>query len=528
MLSDIDIQQIKEKGIELAEVETQLKNFNNGFPCLNVIKAATTTSGIKSLNKEEIEEVIKKYETEKDKYSITKFVPASGAATRMFSALLNFMKNYTGTEEEYLKLISDRCFTSNYYLYERMESFAFFEDLVEVIKKNGENYEEIVHKKDYTAILEALLNEEGLNYKNLPKGLIKFHKYEDSVRTPLEEHIIEGFEYALSNNTVNIHFTISPNHLDLFKKHATEARIKYEKELKIKINISFSIQDPKTDIIAVNSRNNPLKDNNKNLIFRPGGHGAILQNLNDLDYDIIFIKNIDNVVPDRLRADTVKYKKALAGVLLKYQSKINTYVKYLEVEKKPATSNLKEIRKFIEKELCVLPPKSIYRYSKRDKIKYYLKKLKRPLRVCGMVKNEGEPGGGPFWAKNADGSVSLQIVEGAQFDKKKKKQLKVFNEATHFNPVDLVCGVKDLNGNKYDLMNLRDNKTGIITKKSKDGVSLKAQELPGLWNGSMSDWNTIFVEVPVSTFNPVKIINDLLRNEHMAVETVLHEQTHEV
>ena len=528
MFLDSEIQQIKEKGLSIESVNLQIENFQKGFPFLNVIKAATISSGIKKLEDNQIEEAINKYESAKGTLNIMKFVPASGAASRMFKELISFMETYTGSEEEYLQLISDRCFTSNYYLYERMDSFAFFDDLKAVIEKTTTNYEEIKRNKDYVALLKALLTKEGLNYSNLPKGLLKFHKYEDSIRTPLEEHIIEGVEYASSNNTVNIHFTVSPEHKKLFLKHVKEVKPKYEKKLKIKLNITFSEQDTKTEIIAVTTRNNPLKDKNGNIVFRPGGHGAVLENLNQIDSDLIFIKNIDNVVSDRLREDTIKYKKVIAGVLLKYKERIAVYSRYLIMSKKNTSKHLKEIARFLEKELCILPPKSLYRYSKKDKINYFLSKLNRPLRVCGMVKNEGEPGGGPFWAKNPDGSTSLQIVEGSQFDKKKKRQMKVFNEATHFNPVDLVCSVKDMKGIKYDLIDRRDNNTGLISKKSKDGVDLKAQELPGLWNGGMSDWNTIFVEVPISTFNPVKVINDLLRNEHIAIETVMPKQVDEV
>jgi hypothetical protein len=391
------------------------------------------------------------------------------------------------------------------------EKFAFYKELKKLVEQNssGENYANWI---DY------LLNEKGLNYGTLPKGLIKFHKYDNSERTPFEEHLVEGANYAKdAKGLVQLHFTVSPEHQKGFEQLLSEIKEVYEKELKVTFQVSFSIQKPTTDTVAVDLDNEPFREEDGSLLFRPGGHGALIENLNDLDADIIFIKNIDNVVPDRLKKPTMDYKKALAGVLLKYQEKLFMYQKQLN-EKHPVALDsafLAEAANFLENTLYTKPESNHY-YTEKEELYHYLReKFNRPLRVCGMVKNEGEPGGGPFWAKNPDGTVSLQIVESSQIDPDSVQQQNIMKHATHFNPVDLVCAPKNYKREKYDLTKYTDPATGFISKKSKDGKDLKAQELPGLWNGAMSAWNTLFVEVPIETFNPVKTVNDLLRTQHL-------------
>lgn len=351
----------------------------------------------------------------------------------------------------------------------------------------------------------------------MPKGLLKFHRYSDHRRTALEEHFIEGIHYSKDMySTVNMHFTVSPEHQDAFENHVEELKQKYEQLHGVSFRISFSQQKPSTDTIAVSLDNEPFRNDDGSLLFRPAGHGALIENLNELEADLIFIKNIDNVVPDELKQTTVDYKKTLAGALLNLQEEIFYYQKKLK-EHHPASLEsafYAEAANFLENVLNITPPQSQYYSEKEELYHYFKKKFNRPVRICGMVRNQGDPGGGPFFAQNNDGSVSLQIVESPQIDFSNPEQAKIARQASYFNPVYLVCGVKNYEGIKYDLTEFVDPETGFITTKSKDGKDLKAQELPGLWNGSMSNWNTLFIEIPAETFNPVKTVNDLLKKEH--------------
>jgi hypothetical protein len=491
MFIEKDLDKIKVRGASLETIEQQIENFKKGFPYLNVIKAATIGDGIIALSDSQAGKYAKYFDSRAPKLKLLKFVPASGAATRMFKSL------FSAKDEGKL----DK--SVNEFL-ERLKDFAFYDTLVKTIGAES---------GDYQTVLEYLLTDKGLDYGSLPKGLLHFHKYGKTARTPVEEHLVEGAKYANSNGKVKLHFTVSPEHRKKFKALIDSVLPKYEAKYKVKYSISFSEQKPSTDTIAVNLDNTPFRTGSEELLFRPAGHGALLENLNEQGADIIFIKNVDNVVPDRLKSKTILYKKALAGLLLDYQEKIFSYLKKLyseEVDEKL----LKEILNFLESKLCTLPPEGFGSYSVDAKMDYCKRKLNRPIRLCGMVKNVGEPGGGPFWAKDPDSSVSLQVVESAQIDLGNAQQKEIFDKATHFNPVDLICSVKDYKGNKFNLLNYRDPQTGFITQKSQSGKDLKAQELPGLWNGAMSDWNTLFVEVPLITFNPVKTVNDLLRNEH--------------
>ncbi|PWJ53745.1 uncharacterized protein DUF4301 [Dyadobacter jejuensis] len=498
MFQENDIIQIKERGSDTDTVLQQIDYFVNGFPYLNLSKAATVGDGLMSLTSEEIERVVESYDQLAADGVITlmKFVPASGAATRMFKALFGFLEGGK----------SDASVES---FFDNIDQFAFYEDLKTALEADGLD----LATASKTQIAAYFLTDKGLGYGELPKGLLKFHNYSDRSRTPLEEHLVEGAKYANAGGNVQIHFTVSPEHRDKFEKLVVEALPTYQTEHGVKYFVSFSEQKSATDTIAVNPDNSPFREKDGNLLFRPAGHGALLDNLAQLDADIIFIKNIDNVVPDRLKDDTIRYKKALAGIVLDSQKKIWSFMDKLQ----NGTADegvYAELATFFQNQLCVSPPAGFEALTTEEKKAYYLAKLDRPLRACGMVKNQGEPGGGPFWAKNADGSSSLQIVESAQVDLDNESQNEIFKNSTHFNPVDLVCAIKNRQGVAYDLKKFRDPLTGFITNKSKNGKELKAQELPGLWNGAMADWNTIFVEVPLITFNPVKTVNDLLRDQH--------------
>ncbi|MDW7693268.1 DUF4301 family protein [Flammeovirgaceae bacterium SG7u.111] len=514
MFSDIDLQQIALRGSNTRDVDTQIQNFKDGFPFMQLEKAATPTHGIKQMSEEELKSFSKYYDENIGRKSVVKFVPASGAASRMFKSLFEFMDSYQGTEEEYEKLKADQGKNSIFTFFKKIEKFAFYKDLKAALAKNDINLEEAVLKREYRQVLKGLLTEDGLDYGNLPKGLLKFHNYEDGARVPVEEHLVEGANYAKSSEgDVKIHFTVSPEHEKKFFEKVEEVKSKYEKAFGVRFDISYSQQKASTDTIAVGLDNEPFRLDNGSLLFRPGGHGALLANLDEINADLIFIKNIDNVVPDNIKADTFLYKKIIGGVLLDLQQKAFAYLTKMEGQE-VSEAELAEMESFLEKELCVLPGTAVGGKDKDSRVAYVKNKLNRPIRVCGMVKNEGEPGGGPFWAKNPDGSVSLQVVESAQVDMGNEEQASILKNSTHFNPVDLVCGVKDYMGGEFKLLKYRDPKTGFISQKSKDGKDLKAQELPGLWNGAMSDWNTVFVEVPIITFNPVKVVNDLLRDEH--------------
>ncbi len=504
MLSPKDLEQIAGKGITEAQIEKQLNEFKTGFAFLRLEAAASVGNGIVATGADDVA----KYTAAWDSYKATgkkvvKFVPASGAASRMFKDMFAFL------DAEYDVPTSD--FEKRFF--ENIEKFAFYSALDEACVKNeGKGIKELVAGGGYKAVVANLLQGKGLNYGQLPKGLLLFHKYDDGARTPLEEHLVEGALYADSNGTVHIHYTVSPEHQALFEKKVAETKGKYEKAYGVKYDISFSIQKPSTDTIAVNPDNTPFRNADGSLLFRPGGHGALIENLNEIPADIVFIKNIDNVVPDRLKKDTVTYKQVIAGVLVTLQQKAFGYLSELE---KGGCSHekLAEIYDFVENSLCCHKA-SAKELDDKALAEYLYGKLNRPMRVCGVVKNVGEPGGGPFLTYNSDGSVSLQILESSQIDKSNTEYMKMFTEGTHFNPVDLVCAVRDYKGGKFNLPDFVDPTTGFISSKSKNGKDLKALELPGLWNGAMSDWNTVFVEVPLSTFNPVKTVNDLLREQH--------------
>ncbi len=504
MLTQQDLKQIADKGISEEKLNSQLEEFKTGFPFLKLEAAASVEHGIIAT----IPEQVKQYEDAWEKYkaqgrTIVKFVPASGAASRMFKDMFAFV------DADYDTPTTD--FEKKYF--DNIEKFAFYDALDEVCRKNaGMGIAELIANGRYKDVAANMLKPEGLNYGQLPKGMLLFHKYAEGTRTPMEEHLVEGALYAASEGKAAVHFTVSHDHLPLFKQRVADKLDFYAKKYGITYDISFSEQKPSTDTVAANPDNTPFRNSDGSLLFRPGGHGALIENLNEIDADVIFIKNIDNVVPDRLKADTVTYKQVIAGILVSLQKRA---FEYLEVLDSGAYNHdkLEEIIRFVQHELCCRKS-DIKDLEDADLVLYLRKKLNRPMRVCGVVKNVGEPGGGPFLTYNQDGTVSLQILESSQIDKNNKEYMDMFTKGTHFNPVDLVCAVKDYKGQPFNLPDFVDRTTGFISSKSKNGKELKALELPGLWNGAMSDWNTIFVEVPLATFNPVKTVNDLLREQH--------------
>ncbi len=505
MLTPQDLEVLKLKGISEDQLNRQLESFKTGFPFLKLAGAASPKHGITIPTEHEKNSYLRAW----DRYlggdgKVLKFVPASGAASRMFKNLFEFLDGVSD--------VPDTDFMQKFFA--GIHDFAFFEELdAACLKNEGKGVDGLVAAGCFKAVVDNLLNGKGLNYGKLPKGLLKFHRYEDGARTPLEEHLVEGALYAAGKDgSVNVHFTVSPEHRALFEKLVEEKVAVYEGKFGVKYNVSFSEQKSSTDTVAATIDNEPFRNEDGTILFRPGGHGALIENLNDLDADIVFIKNIDNVVPDRLKGDTVTYKKLIAGVLATLQHKIFEYM-YLLESGDYTHAQLEGIIRFMRDDLGIRNPQ-LKNLEDADLVIYMKQKLNRPIRVCGMVKNVGEPGGGPFLAYNDDGTISLQILESSQIDKNNAEYVKMFESGTHFNPVDLVCGIKDWQGNKFDLKQYVDPKTGFISSKSKNGKELKALELPGLWNGAMSNWNTIFVEVPLETFNPVKTVNDLLRPQH--------------
>lgn len=504
MFTEADKKQIESRGMTVEQVERQLVQHKEGFPFLKIEAAAAVGKGIiapDATAQKEAEQAWEDYKREGHK--VVKFVPASGAASRMFKNMFAFLSaDYDTPQTEFEKTFFDN-----------IKKFAFRKALCQKCHANNDACaKDLIAKGNYKAVVANMLKPEGLNYGQLPKGLLLFHQYEDGPRTPMEEHLVEAALYASSNGEAHVHFTVSHDHLQLFEQRVAEKKDYYEKKFGVKYDITFSEQKPSTDTIAANPDNTPFRNEDGSLLFRPGGHGALIENLNDIDADIIFVKNIDNVVPDRLKGDTVLWKQIIAGVLVKMQRKAFEYLRVLE-SGQYNHDKLEEIIRFLQRDLCCRKA-DIKELEDAELVCYLKGKLNRPMRVCGVVKNVGEPGGGPFLAYNQDGTVSLQILESSQIDKDNADYMKMFTGGTHFNPVDLVCATKDYKGHAFNLPQYVDHQTGFISSKSKNGRELKALELPGLWNGAMSDWNTIFVEVPLSTFNPVKTVNDLLRDTH--------------
>ena len=502
MLTEQDLKQITQKGISEEKLNNQLEQFKTGFPFLKLEAAAAIGRGIIAPDEAQRQQYVEAWNQYKaEGRRVVKFVPASGAASRMFKDMFAFV------DADYDVPTTD--FEKHYF--DNIQKFAFYDALnAACLKNEGKDIPTLIAAGNYKAVAAQMLRPEGLNYGQLPKGLLLFHNYAEGPRTPMEEHLVEGALYAASAGEAHVHFTVSHEHMELFKQKVAEKADLYAQKYGIKYDITFSEQKPSTDTVAANADNTPFRNDDGSLLFRPGGHGALIENLNEIEADVIFVKNIDNVVPDRLKQDTVEWKQVIAGVLVTLQQK--AYLRKLDTGKY-SHEEIEEMIRFVQQDLCCRKP-DIKELEDAELVIYLRKKLNRPMRVCGVVKNVGEPGGGPFLTYNQDGTVSLQILESSQIDKSNKEYMEMFTKGTHFNPVDLVCAVKDYKGNAFNLPEYVDKTTGFISSKSKSGKELKALELPGLWNGAMSDWSTVFVEVPLSTFNPVKTVNDLLREQH--------------
>ncbi len=511
--SAADIEQMSALGISMDALEIQFNNFRKKFPPVHLHSAATVDNGgILRVQDSDKRFFSTLFDEKRQRLSLLKFIPASGAASRMFKDLAEFSSVYFGVCYNWEKEFpSVKTFIDN------LPKFAFYDELSETMGNNGLDINDYLHRHDYATIVNYLLGKKFMGYGSKPKALLKFHKYGGVAYPAVIEHFTEGSRYARNaDGSINLHFTVSPEHRSEFEQTIAQLKPLYKD---VTFNVTLSEQKHYTDTIAVDDYNNPLRDDDGRLIFRPGGHGALLENLNECSADVVFIKNIDNVTPDNPFEATpdpepVLWKKVLGGILLSLQEKTFGFLKILDTN--PDDAIISEIAAFAKDSLHIALPENFGSLSRSEKTAFLHSKLNRPMRVCGMVLNQGEPGGGPFWVEDADGNLSLQIVETNQINRKDISQEAVLQSATHFNPVDLVCGLRDYKGRPFDLLKYRDPQTGFITHKSQGSKTLKSQELPGLWNGSMAYWTTVFVEAPLSTFNPVKTVNDLLRKEHLS------------
>ncbi|SEA46912.1 DUF4301 family protein [Bizionia paragorgiae] len=514
--SDKHKQEIIDKGLTLQAVNKQIERFKSGMPFMNLQSAASVGNGILSLSDLEKKKFSEYFSSQKDQLNIVKFVPASGAATRMFKFLFEFLKSYDPKKESINAYSNKNNQNELRLFFVGLEKFPFYNLLLERTRAIYPDFDTLSSDERGVLLVRTLLDEDKLNYSFYPKGVLPFHKYEDSIATAFEEHLYEAALYATTNQVAKLHFTISKAHQAVFEKEFEAIKKAVEEQTQITFKVSFSYQDETTDTIAVTPDNQPFLDAKGSLCFRPSGHGALLSNLNAFEGDLLFIKNIDNVVVSSFVDEVAEYKKILAGVLLEAQQQAFSYLEELENEL-ISEERVIEVARFLQRKLNVIISPEFEKYSLKYQIEYLETKLNRPIRVCGMVKNEGEPGGGPFWVKDEGGHLSLQIVESAQIDTENKQQLSILKNATHFNPVDIVLGIKNYKGETFDLSKFVDHNAAFITAKTHLGKPLKALELPGLWNGSMAHWNTIFVEVPTDTFNPVKTVNDLLKTKHQVV-----------
>ncbi|WDF60329.1 DUF4301 family protein [Flavobacterium sp. KACC 22758] len=511
-LSSQDFVEIYNHGIPFENILKQLDVFKNGIAKSSLISPATINNGILSLSEVDFKEKASFFDKHKEEFKIKKFVPASGAATRMYKFLTAFLNDFDIEKETINAYINRKNDKELAIFIIGMDKFPFFEDVDKKLRELYPDFENLERDYKNYYFIKLLLSPEHFNSANKPKAVLPFHLYKTHIATPIEEHLNECVHYATAKNVSNLHFTVSEIHQDLFETTVDEVKGKIEKPSGIKINIGYSYQSKSTDSINVDLKNKIVRSSNGSLVFRPGGHGALIENLNNLDSDIIFIKNIDNVIQNHIDKIAL-YKKALGGILIEVQQKVFGYLKAIE-KNEVKEEDLKEIVDVLMQKLNIQMTKDFNKFTFENKITKIKELLDRPIRVCGMVRNEGEPGGGPFWVMNDKGEVSLQIVETSQVDLANKKQLEVLEEATHFNPVDLVCGIKNYKGEKFDLKKFVDEKSGFIVEKSVEGKAVKSYELPGLWNGSMANWLTVFVAVPLITFNPVKTINDLLKPAH--------------
>ena len=512
-LLETDLKQIKNLGITPEKIREQIEVFKRGIPFVNLVAAATKDNGIERFSEEQKQHYISLYEEVRENLDLLKFVPASGAATRMFKALFEFLNDYnpeTETVNSYVNRTDAQVIRT---FFVGVEKLPFYHEVMEEMAKRYPDYIKLPYDHQKFLFVKLLLSHDGFDFGSYPKGLLPFHRYKTRPSTAFEEHLYESALYSSSGGRSRLHFTISEEHLKKFEAEFNKIRESVEEKTGVKFDISFSFQKPSTDTLAVTPDDDPFRLQSGELLFRPGGHGALIENLNEQEGDLIFIKNIDNVVVYKFKEEMAAYKKVLAGKLLELREQVYAYSKLLD-ESVPDEATIEEIKQFLSEKLNVRIKPDVNKYKEIYQIEFLKEKLDAPIRVCGMVQNEGEPGGGPFWIKDEDGNISLQIIESAQIDQKNKFQRQILRGATHFNPVDIVCSVKNYKGEKYDLLDYVDHKQAFITHKTKGGKELKALELPGLWNGGMAYWNTVFVEVPLITFNPAKTVVDLLKQPH--------------
>ena len=508
-----DYLQILETKIPLDTIQKQLEVFRNGISKAILNRPATINDGILKLSDTEFQEYSNYFDAEKGKLKLKKFVHASGAASRMFKFLNEFLNEFDFENETINAYVNRKNATNLSIFLVGMEKFPFFKLIDKQLKATFPDFDSWNKDQKNYHFIKMMLDETHFNFANKPKGILPFHNYKSHIATPIEEHLTECVFYSTANGTSNLHFTVSEMHKDQFERTLNKVKSKIELEHNIAIAINFSHQKSETDTIAVDLNNNPFRNNEGKLVFRPGGHGALIENLNALDADIVFIKNIDNVIQNESKKIAL-YKKALAGILIELQQIIFRYLSEIETSNE---QKIVEITTFLTDKLNHNLIPDFAKFTIENKISYLKEVFNRPIRVCGMVKNEGEPGGGPFWVNDPKGIATLQIVETSQTDFSNEMQVKIATKATHFNPVDLVCGIRNYKGEKFDLTIYIDSRSGFIVDKNKDGKPLKGYELPGLWNGAMANWITIFVEVPLLTFNPVKTVNDLLKPAHQKI-----------
>ncbi|WP_299764314.1 DUF4301 family protein [uncultured Dokdonia sp.] len=509
-----DTETLLKKGISQEQVYSQIELFKQGLPYIDLRDPAIIGHGIYAYTKEEEETFITYFEKQRASLDLLKFIPASGAATRMFKFLFEFIEDYDSSKETVNAYINRKKAQDLRLFFVGLDSFPFYKRVRKKLKK-------VYGKKDQTNVdlnrirfVKMMLEEEGLNFGNKPKGLFPFHKYKSHNASAFEEHLFEAALYAKTKDTARLHFTISKEHYQKFEKQFSKTQKRIEEKTATRFDITYSFQSPATDTIAVTENNDPFRQENGCMLFRPGGHGSLIQNLNEQEADIVFIKNIDNVVVHTYEKEVAYYKKVLAGKLLKLQQQAFSYLEQMD-DHEISESEILEIVHFLQNEFSLKLARDFEKFSQKYQIEYLREQLDKPIRVCGMVKNEGEPGGGPFWVKHESGRISLQIVESVQIDPDNPHQQSIVTKATHFNPVDLVCGIRNYKGEKYDLTKFIDTKAAFIAHKTVAEKPIKALEHPGLWNGAMAFWNTIFVEVPLITFNPVKTVNDLLKPAHL-------------
>lgn len=507
-----DFIQIYNQGISVDTVADQLHIFNTGIPKSVLEKPASIASGIMPLSENEAIYYSNLFDSKKNNLKLQKFVPASGAASRMFKFLSEFLNEFKlGSETINAYINRKHCSSMSIFLI-GIEKFPFHKSVLEYTQSKYPEYKQWDKDTRVFYFIKSLLSSGHFDFASKPKAVLPFHQYAHHIATSIEEHLNESSFYASSNGVSNLHFTISEEHQHSFDEIINTVKPKIETNSDITIHVDYSYQHKTTDTLAVDLQNKPFRQDDGSLFFRPGGHGALIENLNGLYADIIFIKNIDNVIQNHIHIIAL-YKKALAGILLEFQEKIFAFLKILSAEN-IQKEVIDEIVEFVKSKLQVFINADFQKYTRENKVSYLQEILNRPIRICGMVKNEGEPGGGPFWVRDKKGNVSLQIVESSQIDIQNPIQAKLLGSATHFNPVDLVCGTKNYRGEKFDLREFIDNDSGFIVEKTKNGKPIKAYELPGLWNGAMAKWITLFVEVPLITFNPVKTVNDLLKPAH--------------